>query len=67
MAQQGVHDNDDDIPDEVKIHCDRIAQAMWESYQKILEEREQSDDDSKDDDDGTRGSEDDDNEHDDDE
>jgi hypothetical protein len=66
MAQQGAHDNDDDIPDEVKIRCDRIAQAMWESYQKILEERKQNDDDSEDDDDGTRGSEDDDNEYDDD-
>jgi hypothetical protein len=50
--------NEDNVPDDVKARRDAIAQAMWESYQQILEEHEQNggnDEEEDDDDDGHYG------------
>jgi hypothetical protein len=39
---QQMEYNEDNVPGEIKAHHDAIAQAMWESYQQILEECEQN-------------------------
>ncbi|KAF8221939.1 hypothetical protein L208DRAFT_1325248, partial [Tricholoma matsutake] len=50
---------EEDVPAEVVAHCDQIAQNMWESYQRILEERgmdaEDSSEDKSEDDYGALG------------
>jgi hypothetical protein len=49
---------DDDIDDDVNHRREKIAQDMWDSYQRVLEDRaagegdESGDDDDDDDDDG---------------
>ena len=39
-AVQQMNYVEDDVLDNVTVCCNKIAQAMWDSYQRVLEARE---------------------------